>query len=219
MNHLALLKAVPPLRASLPLNLLATLASAAESKELQPGQTLLQMKLPPPRVAYLSSGFAAYSVDAQGTISDILPPGSWVALAYSLNPAAPLPTIWAVSHAVVTILPREELLRAAYASPSLALVLTLAAADDARTAHSHSLALRTKSAEGRCAYILADLATRIYGSASFECPLDQSALASLAGLSRGAFNRALKSLADRGLLHFERSRYKLLDVDALKELS
>lgn len=218
MDYLALLDAIPPLRATLPQNLVATLARTAEVTELKPGQTLLQMKLPPPRVAYLSNGFAAYSVDAQETIADVLPAGAWVALAFCLNPDAVPPTVWSISHAVLTTLPREELLRAAYASPNLALALTLAAADDARAAHAHRLVLRTRSAQGRCAFILLDLAQRVYGSTSFECPLDQSLLASLAGLSRGAFNRSLKSLAAQNLIACERSRYRLLDVDKLRNV-
>lgn len=218
MDYLALLDAIPLLRATLPQNLVAALARTADITELKPGQALLQMKLPPPRVAYLTSGFAAYAVDGQNTLVDMCSQGVWLALPFCLNPDAPPPTIWSVSHAVVTTLPREELLRAAYASPNLALALTLAAADDARVAHSHRLALRTRSAEGRCAFILLDLAQRVYGSSSFECQLDQSMLASLAGLSRGAFNRALKSLAAQKLIVCDRSRYRLLNEELLRRI-
>lgn len=218
MNHLALLNAVPPFRATLPPNLAAALAHYAEQIELKPGQEALQMKIPPPRVAFLSAGFAAYAIASSDTISDLLPTGSWVALPFLLNPDSPPPTIWAISHATLTTLPREELLRAAYATPRLALALALAAADDARIAHAHLTALRVKSAEGRCAYLLSDLANRVYGSLSFECPLDQAALAALAGLSRGTFNRTIKALADQQLIRCERNQYRLLNVDRLKDV-
>lgn len=218
MDALALFDAVPPLRAALPPNLAASLAHAAEFVELKPGQELLQVKLPPPRVAFLSYGFAAYSVGASNSLVDLLPAGRWLALPFCLNAnGAPL-SIFALSHASVTLLPRDELMRAAYASPRLALSLALAAADDARVVATHLTAFREKSAEGRCAYLLLDLAERVYANSSFECPLDQSALASFAGLSRGTFNRALRTLEVQQLLRCERNRYRLLDVDGLKRV-
>lgn len=216
MNYHALLDAVQPLRASLPPNLAAALARTAELNELKPGQRLLQLQLGAPRVAFLANGFAAYSIGGGRVAVDIVPSGAWIALSFCLNPGEMPPSVWAVSHATVVTFPREDLLRAAYASPQLALTLALDAADDARTAFSHLTVLRARSAEGRCAYVLVDISERIYGSTSFECALDQSALASLAGLSRGAFSRALKHLTAQRLLSCERNQYRLLDVEALK---
>lgn len=218
MNYLSLFNAVPPLRDALPPSLASALAHQAELTELKPGQPLLQMKLNMPRVAFLANGFAAYSIDAAEAITNVLPAAAWVALSFCLNPNSQPPSIWALSHATIVTLPREELLRAAYASPQLALALTLSAADDARMAYAHLAALRTRSAEGRCAYVLLDLAERIYASSSFECALDQSMLASLAGLSRGAFSRALKALAAKGFISCERNSYRILEGKGLKNV-
>jgi CRP/FNR family cyclic AMP-dependent transcriptional regulator len=96
---------------------------------------------------------------------------------------------------------------------------------------SHRLRHTTENAEGlmcknvtqRVARKLLDLAGR-YGAARdggvlIDLDLSQEAIATLAGTTRESANRALSALREQGLVHIDRVRIQVLDLDKLAELA
>ncbi|KRQ85809.1 cAMP receptor protein [Caloramator mitchellensis] len=82
-----------------------------------------------------------------------------------------------------------------------------------------NLALR--DAFGKTAMLLMDLVTRkfskIYDGIEVETELSRQEMASMVGLTRETFTRALSKLKDYGAIEFERDKIRIINIEKLKE--
>lgn len=82
-----------------------------------------------------------------------------------------------------------------------------------------NLALR--DAYGKTAMLLMDLIlkkhSKLYDGLEFDTDLSRQEMASMVGLTRETFTRALAKLKESGAIDFERDRIKIISVDKLKD--
>jgi CRP/FNR family transcriptional regulator len=126
------------------------------------------------------------------------------------NPA----TAVALTDTVLWMLPRRELIRATEQHPELAWALIESMARRARYLVSKVEDLAARSVKGRLARLLLEQAVHSETDALPRL-LTQEEMANQLGTVREMVGRALRSLADDGVLAFDRHRITILDVERL----
>jgi bacterial regulatory protein, Crp family len=215
-----LLRLVPALADAIPPNVALALAKASIPVELGPQEQLLQAQVGERTVVYLAAGFACGWGPSQAAFSPRLyRPNSWLLPHYALDLASGPPSIKSLTHAIFILMPQQGLLEALVRNPVLALSINQKLILQLQLDDWFLCALRTKSAEGRCAAVFYHLAHDIFRQPAFECPLSQTDLADLAGLRRETFNRALRKLQAKGLVKMKNSYVRIPNPESLNQVN
>lgn len=128
------------------------------------------------------------------------------------NPA----TAIAYTNAVVWGLPRTQLIRVTQQHPDLAWALIESMARRARYLVAKVEDLSMRSVKGRLARLLLEQADNNDGQAVPRL-LTQEEMANQLGTVREMIGRALRSLADDGVISFDRHRITILDIERLTD--
>lgn len=128
------------------------------------------------------------------------------------NPA----TATAHTDTVIWAIPRSDLMRTTERHPDLAWALLEDMARRARTLVTMVEDLAMRSVKGRLARLLLEQATK-NDSEALPRLLTQEEMANQLGTVREVVGRALRSLANSGVIEFDRHRIVILDVDKLAE--
>lgn len=208
----------------LPQDLLHQLALAATERRAARGQLIFVEGEPCAGLYVVAQGeVRIYKLSTQGreqVLQHIEPGGTFNEVAVwdgGPNPASAM----AATDAVMLVLQREAVHRLALARPELAWALLESIAR--RTRHLvmvvEDLALR--SVKARVARLLLTEAARASEQSELrrDQMITQAEMAARLGTVREMIGRALRDLADDGLIEFDRHRIVILDRDGLTEIS
>jgi CRP/FNR family transcriptional regulator len=218
-----------PYLAGLPDGVIEALAELATERRYTRGQVIFMEGEPCAGLYVVADGEARiYKISAQGreqVLQQVGPGGTFNEVAVwdgGPNPASAM----AATDAVMWVIPREGVRRLALAQPELAWRLLESVAK--RTRHLVMMVedLSLRSVKGRVARLLLAEAARA-ADASGESPasgalrrdqmVSQAEMAARLGTVREMVGRALRELADNGLIEFDRHRIVILDREALAE--
>jgi CRP/FNR family transcriptional regulator len=209
-----------PAFAGLPDAVLTALAAAAVERNFTRGQVIFLEGEPCAGLHIISAGeVKIFKLSAQGRehiLQHLGPNGTFNEVAVldgDPNPASAA----AVTDATVCIITRDEIKRLAQAHPTLAWALIESTARRTRqlVAMVEDLALR--SVRARLARLLLTEAQRSLATSEIDRSqmVTQAELAARLGTVREMIGRALRELADEGLIAFDRHRIVIKDRQAL----
>lgn len=215
---LTLLQSVSYL-AGLPQATQEDLAAVASERTYRAGEIIFWQGEPAYGLYIVGGGsvkISRHSLDGREHILHLLQYGETfndvAALDGGENPA----TATAHTDAVIWTIARDDLMRTTERHPDLAWALLEDMARRARTLVTMVEDLAMRSVKGRLARLLLEQATR---NESEELPrlLTQEEMANQLGTVREVVGRALRSLANSGVIEFDRHRIVILDADKLAE--
>lgn len=215
-STLEFLRAVPYF-ARLSAPALEALAAVAIERSYASGATIFWEEEPATGLFVIEEGcikICRHSVDGREHILHLLYGGDTfndvAAMDGGCNPA----TAVALTDAVVWTIHRADLMRVSERYPELAWALVESMARRARYLVAKIEDLSMRSVKGRLARLLLEQALRSENDALPRL-LTQEEMANQLGTVREMVGRALRTLADEGVLKFDRHRITILDVERL----
>jgi CRP-like cAMP-binding protein len=159
------------------------------------------------------------STEGEEAIIATLRPGDFFGELSLLDGAPRSATAAALEPSETLVLPRSVLLQLVDQDPELAKALLAGVARELRRLTSHVEELHFLDLAGRLAMRLTRLARDVMPDATGEVRLDwpftQSDLAAMIGGTRQSVNRLLSGLVDDGLVHIDRDRLVIKNLDEL----
>lgn len=214
----ALLQSVSYL-ANLPQATLEALAAVAIQRPYRAGEIIFWQGEPAFGLYVIAEGtikISRHSTDGREHILHLLQHGETfndvAALDGGDNPA----TATAHTDAVIWAIPRRDLMHTTERYPDLAWALLEDMARRARRLVGMVEDLAMRSVKGRLARLLLEQATQ-NDTEALPRLLTQEEMANQLGTVREVVGRALRSLANSGIIEFDRHRIVILDVDKLAE--
>jgi CRP-like cAMP-binding protein len=130
----------------------------------------------------------------------------------------------AITDAVVSDIPSERIISLFHHHPRLGAAILWAASRDEAMTVEHLVNIGRRSAIDGMAHLILELweRLRLVGMGtptSFDCPLNQEALADALGLSVIHVNRVLRQLRERGLMTFAAHHVVIHDLPGLRALA
>ncbi len=195
-------------------------------RTLDAGQEIIHQGDPKQSAYILGSGWAcSYKLLANGTrqIVDLQIPGDFLGLRSILFRTADH-NVDAITKVEVSEVLMHELVDAFAETPRLATAVLWAASRDEAMVVEHLVNLGRRDALERTAHFLLELGSRMLlaglgTTKGYPCPLPQSLLADVLGLSAIHVNRVLRQLREEGLLTFRKGKVTFDDFDQLVGLA
>ena len=131
----------------------------------------------------------------------------------------------AVTNAVVSIIPHENLERLSRDNPEIGMQLAGLISQDRSLAYEHLSSISRHSARRRVAYLLLELFLRYrmrwpgHRIEEMHLPLTQEHIADATGLTGIHVNRMLRSLRKDGIVEFHYRRLRILNPDKLIDVA
>ena len=131
----------------------------------------------------------------------------------------------ALTHAVVSVIPHEQLGRIARDHPEIGMRLAGLIARDRNLAYDHLSSIGRRSAKERVAHLLLELFIRYrmrwpgHRIEEMHLPLTQEHIGDATGLTNVHVNRVLRDLRKNGILEFHYRRLRILNPDKLVDAS
>jgi CRP/FNR family cyclic AMP-dependent transcriptional regulator len=213
-----------PYFADLPESLLAELASLAGERRFARGQVIFLEGEPCAGLHIVAEGIVRiYKMSPQGReqVLEQLGPGSTfndvAVLDGGSNPASAM----ASNDVTLCVVSRADIRRLAHAHPELAWALIESIAGRARHLVAMVEDLSLRSVKARLSRLLLAQARRTAGQAQIDRGqmVTQAEMAARLGTVREMIGRALRELADDGLIAFDRHRILILDDARLAEIA
>lgn len=130
----------------------------------------------------------------------------------------------AITDAVISDIPSERIISLFHDHPRLGAAILWAASRDEAMTVEHLVNIGRRSAIDGMAHLILELWERLQlvgmgTPTSFDCPLNQEALADALGLSVIHVNRVLRQLRERGLMTFAAHHVVIHDLPGLRALA
>jgi CRP-like cAMP-binding protein len=219
-NHIDTLRGCP-LFANLPAERLARLAAATQERHYAAGETLLDKGDHPVALLLVKQGRlkeTCFSPHGEERIIEILGPDRCCGEA-ALAPDTPMPfSVIALSDATVLHIDRHPLLEFA-ADPEFAMGLITALSGRILSLIHDVEAFTLQPPVQRVAGYLSDLIQPLKESDSLALPAAKKVIASRLGMTPEAFSRALRDLADAGLLEVSLRRIAIKQRQRLRDFA
>jgi CRP/FNR family transcriptional regulator, cyclic AMP receptor protein len=203
----------------------ALLVDRAVTRRLRTGAILHLTGDPPGRVHVVSSGaikLMARHPGGRESILGLVLPGGLVGAAPALDGLPQANDAVALTECEVLGLDGSVLMEVLARNPLAAIEVARTLSAQVRWLSGTALERTSSSVPARLAgrlLELADLAGRRRGDVvEVELPLDQSELASLAGMSRESACKAIQRFRSQGLVDYHRRRLRILRPDLLEEV-
>ena len=196
---------------------LEALASIAIVRTFRAGAAIFWEGEPATDLYVIAEGvvkICRHSVDGREYILHLLHPSDTFNDVAAMDGGANPATAIAYSDVVVLAIPRSELIRVTQQYPELAWALIESMARRARYLVAKVEDLSIRSVKGRLARLLLEQAYRNDAQALPRL-LTQEEMANQLGTVREMVGRALRTLADDGMIEFDRHHINILDVDRL----
>jgi CRP-like cAMP-binding protein len=222
-QHLVLLRRVPYF-AGLTADVLGALVGVARSRHYSRGQMIFLEGDPCAGLFIVAAGeVKIFKLSPQGReqiIHQLGPGGTFNDVAVldgGPNPASAAAT----AETTLCIIGREDIRRLAHAYPQLAWALIESIARRARHLVSVVEDLSLRSVKARLARLLLVEAERVSGASTIDRGqmMTQAEMAARLGTVREMIGRALRDLADDGLIEFDRHRIVIIDRAALQAVA
>lgn len=161
--------------------------------------------------------------DGRRQVVSLIVPGDFAGVPGCFFKGA-LYSIKAVTHAIVAVIPIQDLYGLFATHPRVAAKIFWSFACDAAIYAEHLVVVGRRSALERVAHFLLELLTRlqVVGLAdhgSFRLPISQETIGDALGLSQAYVNRVVRQLSDDGLVTFSEHKVTIHDVEALSTLA
>lgn len=129
-----------------------------------------------------------------------------------------------VTDIVAAKVPYETILKAFVSSPTLATHVLWAATSDSAATTERVVSLGRRNACQRVVHFMLELSARLRqvglgNEDGFACPMSQSDLADVLGLSPVHVSRVMRQLRERGLMRFHAHQVHFLDVEGMIEMA
>lgn len=185
----------------------AVLALPHEVSELSSGKHIARAGEQPSHSCVLLEGFAfRYNrlADGSRSISSVQMKGDVVDLQNALVGTSDH-NVQTLTRCKVAIIPREEIVRLAFALPNVGMAMWYDTLVDAAIFREWIANVGRRDSSARLAHLLCEFGLRLETAglgnrASYELPMTQEHLADATGLTQLHVNRTLKNLEERGLI-------------------
>lgn len=185
----------------------AVLALPHEVNELSSGKHIARAGEKPSHISVLLEGFSfRYNrlADGSRSISSVQMKGDIVDLQNALLGTSDH-NVQTLTRCKVAIIPREEIVRLAFALPNVGMALWYDTLVDAAIFREWIANVGRRDSSARLAHLLCEFGLRLETAglgnrASYELPMTQEHLADATGLTQVHVNRTLKTLEEGGLI-------------------